>query len=159
MLKKGDKIPTKIKVFNEKKQLVSLKKYLNKPLVLYFYPRDNTFGCIAEAKIFRTLKRDFNDFGIQIIGVSKDSVESHLEFKRKHDLNFELLSDPEHKLQKAFGVWQEKRMLGRSYMSTVRSTFLIDKKGEIIKHWARVQPKDHPKVVLKFIQNNHLKDK
>jgi len=136
-----------------------LKKYLNKPLVLYFYPKDNTFGCTAEAKNFRKLKRDFNDFGIQIIGISKDSVESHLEFKRKHELNFELLSDPKHKLQEAFGVWQEKRMLGRSYMSTVRSTFLIDKEGEIVKHWVRIQPKDHPKIVLRFVKDNPLKKK
>lgn len=152
MLKTGDKVPTNIKVLNEKNQSITLKKFLGKPFVIYFYPKDNTRGCTAEAKNFDQFLPEFNKIGWKIIGVSQDSVESHLKFKKKHELNFELLSDPEKKLLEAFGVWQEKRMFYKTYMGTIRSTFVVNKKGEIIKSWLRVKPKDHAQKVLKFLQ-------
>lgn len=154
MLKPGDKIPTNIKLLDEKSQETTLKKYLGKAFILYFYPKDNTSGCTLEAKNFDALWSDFKKLGYRIIGVSKDSPESHVKFKNKHELAFDLLSDPESELQKAFGVWQEKRMFGKSYMGTIRSTFLVDEKGKIIESWLRVKPQDHPQQVLQYLQEN-----
>lgn len=152
MLEINKKIPTTITILNERGQETTLNEYLGQPLVIYFYPKDNTSGCILEAIQFKEHKHLFSDQGVTILGISKDSVESHQKFKDKLSLNFELLSDPDHKLQEAFGVWQEKRMMGKSYMGTVRSTFLIDSKGKIKKVWPRVSPKGHVKEVLSYIE-------
>ncbi len=152
MLQAKDKIPTQIKLFNEKGEETTLEDYLGQSLIIYFYPKDNTAGCTLEANQFKELKHIFSEKGVKILGVSKDSVKSHQKFKEKLSLNFELLSDPDHELQDGFGVWQEKRMMGKSYMGTVRSTFLVDSMGKIKKVWPRVNPKNHVKEVLKYIE-------
>lgn len=148
----NDLVPTNITLLNERSQPVTLQNYLGKNLLLYFYPKDNTPGCTLEAQQFRDYQLKLKKLGATIVGVSKDSVASHLKFKQTHGLNFELLSDPNHQLQEAFGVWQEKRMMGKSFMGTVRSTFLIDAKGRIIKSWLRVKPKDHVQEVIEALE-------
>ncbi len=156
MLEINKKIPTTIAILNEKGQEATLNEYLGQPLIIYFYPKDNTAGCTLEATLFKEHKHLFSEKGIRILGISKDSVASHQKFKDKLSLNFELLSDPNHKLQEAFGVWQEKRMMGKSYMGTVRSTFLIDSKGKIKKVWPRVKPKDHIKDILSYLEQERI---
>lgn len=151
MLKPNDIIPTDITVLDEENQKVTLKEYLGQLLVIYFYPKDNTAGCTIEAQQFRNHYHTFTKAKVKVLGISKDSVESHRNFKQKLDLNFELLSDPEHKLQEAFGVWQEKRMMGKKYMGTARSTFLIDKKGNVLKVWSKVKPAEHVQEVIEFL--------
>jgi len=152
MLKVNEKIPTEVKLFNEKGEETTLGNYIGQSLIIYFYPKDNTTGCTFEASQFKESKHIFLEKGIKILGVSKDSVKSHQAFKEKLSLNFELLSDPDHELQDGFGVWQEKRMMGKSYMGTVRSTFLVDPKGIIRKVWSRVSPKNHVQEVLDYIK-------
>lgn len=152
MLKQGQKIPTDIKVFNLNGKGVTLNDYLGKPLVIYFYPKDNTAGCTREAQSFRDFKLQIEKLGAKIIGVSKDSVDSHRKFRDKHKLNFELLSDPDVKLIEAFGLWQEKRMFGKSYMGTIRATFVIDQNGIIQKVWPRVSPTDHGKEIYSYLK-------
>lgn len=156
MLQINEKIPSQIKLFNEKGEETTLGDYLGQSLVIYFYPKDNTAGCTLEANQFKELKHVFSEKGVKILGISKDSVKSHQKFKEKLSLNFELLSDPEHQLQEAFGVWQEKWMMGKSYMGAVRSTFLVDSKGKIKKAWSRVKPKNHVKEVLSFIDQEGI---
>lgn len=158
MLKTGDKVPINTKVFDENKEAVTLKKYLDQPLVIYFYLEDNTRGCTHEAKEFNLLRPEFNKLGYKIIGISKDPAESQRKFNNKLELNFELLSDPEKKMHKKFGVWQEKRKFYRTYMGTVRSTFAVDEDGTILKSWARVRPKGHAKEVLKAVRKLNKKE-
>lgn len=116
------------------------------PIVLYFYPKDDTPGCTIEACDFRD---NFNRLigKATVVGVSPDSVESHKKFKKKHELNFILLSDPEHKLSEKFQVWKEKSMYGKKYMGIERSTFII-KGGKIAKEWRKVSVKGHVDEVI-----------
>ena len=120
--------------------------------VLYFYPKDNTSGCTAEACDFRD---NLNRIAAKakLIGVSPDSITSHQNFQKKHNLNFTLLSDPEHFLAEKFGVWKQKSMYGRQYMGIERSTFIIDGKGNILKEWRKVKVSGHVDEVLQFLQN------
>ncbi|KUK79063.1 MAG: Alkyl hydroperoxide reductase/ Thiol specific antioxidant/ Mal allergen [Microgenomates bacterium 39_7] len=154
MLKPNDPVPTDISLLDLNGEQVFLNDYLDNLLLIYFYPRDNTPGCTLEAKKFRDLNQKLKGKGVKVIGISKDSVKSHKKFHEKQQLNFELLSDPDHKLQEAFGVWQEKRMMGNTYWGTVRSTFLIDKKGKVINVWPRVNPQDHAQEVLDYVEKN-----
>ena len=121
-----------------------------KTTVLYFYPKDNTSGCTQEACDFRENKNRWSSKA-QVIGVSPDSIKSHKSFKEKQGLNFLLLSDSEHLLAEAFGVWGEKSMYGRKYMGIIRSTFLIDEKGDVIKEWRKVKVKGHIDEVLEAL--------
>ena len=125
----------------------SLADFKGNKVVLYFYPKDNTSGCTQEACDFRD---NFNRLTSRavVIGVSPDSIKSHLKFKENHGLNFILLSDPEHKLSEAFGAWGEKSMYGRKYMGIIRSTFILDENGEITKEWRKVKVKGHVDDVL-----------
>lgn len=125
----------------------SLNEYKGKKVILYFYPKDNTSGCTQEACDFRD---NYNRLTAkaEVIGVSPDSIKSHLKFQEKHGLNFTLLSDPEHKLAEIFGAWGEKSMYGKKYMGIIRSTFLLDENGEIIKEWKKVKVKGHVDDVL-----------
>lgn len=116
--------------------------------IVYFYPKDNTPGCTLEAKDFQTLAGDFKTLGLHIVGISKDSTASHGKFANKHDLSFTLLSDGEGKACEAFGVWQEKKNYGKTYMGIVRSTFLLDQKGVILRTWTNVRTKGHAEKVL-----------
>ncbi len=151
MLKEKQKVPSDIKIFDLNGQKLTLKDYLGQPLVLYFYPKDNTPGCTKEAKSFRDFKHKIRQAGAKIVGISTDSVSSHLEFKKRHDLNFDLLSDPDHVLIEAFGLWQQKREFNQTVYGTVRSTFVIDQSGHIVKVWPRVTPTNHGREIYRFI--------
>ena len=120
----------------------SLNGFKGQKVILYFYPKDNTSGCTQEACDFRDNINRLTSFAT-VIGVSPDSIKSHLKFKEKQSLNFILLSDPEHKLAEAFNVWVEKSMYGRKYMGIERSTFVLDENLNIIKEWRKVKVKGH----------------
>ncbi len=126
----------------------SLSDFKGKKTVLYFYPKDNTSGCTQEACDFRN---NYNRLCSKatVIGVSPDSINSHIKFKQKQGLNFVLLSDPEHTLSEAFGVWKEKSMYGRKYMGIERSTFILDEQLKVIKEWRKVKVSGHVDEVLK----------
>jgi len=128
----------------------SLVDFSGQEIILYFYPKDNTSGCTQEACDFRD---NYNRLTSKatVIGVSPDSIKSHKNFQEKHSLNFILLSDPEHKLAEAFGVWGEKSMYGKKYFGIVRSTFILDKTGKIQKEWRNVKVKGHVDEVLENI--------
>jgi thioredoxin-dependent peroxiredoxin len=143
MLNIGDKAPLSIKVLDEKENKVSLNDFKGEYIVVYFYPKDSTPGCTKESCDFRDLNSEIEKLGAKIIGTSKDSLASHEKFKTKHKLNFELWSDPEHKLMEAFGSWGKKKMMGREYMGTIRSTFIIDPKGKIVHVWDKVKVLGH----------------
>lgn len=119
--------------------------------VLYFYPKDNTSGCTTEALDFTSLLPDFTRVGAIVIGVSADSVSSHQKFIKKHGLEVSLLSDSEHQVLEAYGVWAKKKMAGREYMGIVRSTFLIGADGIIRKIWPKVSVKGHAAAVLQAL--------
>lgn len=125
----------------------SLADFKGQKIVLYFYPKDNTSGCTQEACDFRD---NFNRLAPKavVIGVSPDSIKSHLKFKENHSLNFILLSDPEHTLSEAFGAWGEKSMYGKKYMGIIRSTFILDENGTILHEWKKVKVKGHVDDVL-----------
>jgi peroxiredoxin Q/BCP len=127
---------------------VSLSALKGKPVVLYFYPKDDTPGCTTEACGFRDAMPDFSNVKAQIVGVSKDSVKRHDNFKAKHDLNFALASDEDGKVCEAYGVWVKKKNYGREYMGIERSTFLIDKDGIVREIWRKVRVKGHVDAVL-----------
>ncbi len=128
---------------------VTLSNYRNnKNVVLYFYPKDNTPGCTLEAKDFSRKLRDFESNNTVVIGVSKDTVESHDNFKNKCDLNLTLASDANSTVCEAYGVWVEKNMYGKKYMGIQRDTFLIDKSGKIVKLWKKVKVDGHVDEVL-----------
>ena len=119
---------------------VSLSDFLGKKIVLYFYPKDNTPGCTRQACAFAGAYKQFEAKGIEVIGISKDSVASHIKFAEKYDLPFILLSDPERIAIEAYGVWQEKKMCGKVSMGVVRTTFIIDEDGNIEKVMPKVKP-------------------
>jgi len=128
----------------------SLNDFKGQKVILYFYPKDNTSGCTQEACDFRDNINRLTSFAT-VIGVSPDSIKSHLKFKEKQSLNFILLSDPEHKLAEAFNVWVEKSMYGRKYMGIERSTFVLDENLNIIKEWRKVKVKGHVDEVLDYL--------
>ncbi|HEY1708696.1 MAG: peroxiredoxin [Rhizomicrobium sp.] len=119
-----------------------------RPYVLYFYPKDDTAGCTKEAIGFSEAKRKFDSAGVEILGISKDSVESHDKFKKKHKLKIALGADPEKKTVEDYGVWVEKSLYGRKYMGLERATFLVDGKGIIRQVWHRVKVPGHVEAVL-----------
>ncbi len=127
----------------------SLADYRGKILVLYFYPKDDTSGCTSQAKAFRDSIAEYQAAGIEILGVSKDSVASHAKFRAKHDLPFRLGSDSDGAVCEAYGVWKQKSMYGRQYMGIERSTFLIDRDGVVRGEWRKVKVTGHAADVLK----------
>jgi thioredoxin-dependent peroxiredoxin len=131
---------------------VTLSKLRGKPVVLYFYPKDDTSGCTAEACGFRDSFPDYGRTGATVIGVSRDSVASHDKFKKKYQLPFILASDSEGKVTEAYGVWVEKSMYGRKYMGIDRSTYLIDTEGVVRGVWRKVKVPGHVAEVLKAVQ-------
>lgn len=150
-LKTGNKAPAfSLEAGSGKK--VSLKDFAGKNVVLYFYPKDNTSGCTAEACAFRDLHQDFKKAKTVVLGVSKDSLASHEKFIDKFELPFILLSDPECRVCEKYGVWKEKSMYGRKYMGIERSTFLIDKNGKLAKIWYKVKVKGHAEEVLEAVR-------
>ena len=132
---------------------ISLKDYRGKKIVLYFYPKDNTPGCTTEAIAFRDAINEFDREDSVVIGISKDSIQSHRKFREKYKLPFILLSDPEAKILKLYGVWKRKNMYGKIFMGTERSTFLIDEKGIIKKIYRKVKVKGHVGSCLIDIKN------
>jgi thioredoxin-dependent peroxiredoxin len=131
---------------------LSLASLKGKSVVLYFYPKDDTSGCTAEAIDFSGLKADFEKAGAVVIGISPDSVKSHTKFKSKHDLAVDLVADEERKTLEAYGVWVEKSMYGRKYMGVERSTFLIAPDGSIARIWKKVKVPGHAKEVLEAVR-------
>ncbi|MBR6722701.1 peroxiredoxin [bacterium] len=129
----------------------SLNDFRGQKVILYFYPKDNTSGCTQEACDFRDNINRLTSFAT-VIGVSPDSIKSHLKFKEKQSLNFILLSDPEHKLAEAFNVWVEKSMYGRKYMGIERSTFVLDENLNVIKEWCKVKVKGHVDEVIDYLK-------
>jgi peroxiredoxin Q/BCP len=118
------------------------------PVVLFFYPRDNTSGCTKEAIAFSLLKSEFDSLGAQVFGISKDSLASHEKFRLKQDLTIGLLSDADDTVCEDYGVWQEKKMYGKTFFGIVRSTFLIDAAGQIVRDWRKVKVDGHAEEVL-----------
>jgi thioredoxin-dependent peroxiredoxin len=146
-LKVGDTAPL-ITLKDDAGKEFSLKELRGKKVVLYFYPKDDTPGCTNESCDFRDHQPAFTKAGAVIIGVSVDSVASHQKFKKKHQLNFALLSDEAKSVVQAYGVWKEKSMYGRAYMGTERTTFIIDEKGKIAKVFPKVKVAGHAAEVL-----------
>ena len=130
---------------------VSLSDFLGKKVVLYFYPKDNTPGCTRQACAFAAAYKGFKDNDVVVIGVSKDSIASHLKFAQKHDLPFILLSDPELQAIQAYGVWQEKKLYGKVSMGVVRTTFIIDEQGNIEKVMPKVKPDTNAAEILAYL--------
>ena len=122
-------------------------------LVLYFYPKDDTPGCTIETNDFNKLLPKFKKLNCEIFGISKDNIKSHDKFREKYKIKFNLLSDQEIKLHKKLKVWGKKKFMGREFMGTIRSTFLIDKNGKILKIWNNVKVKDHAKEVLETLKS------
>lgn len=153
MLKVGEMAPLDATVSDASGNQVSLKKKLGSYVVLYAYPKDGTPGCIKEACSIRDIYGEFKALGVPVIGLSADNATSHTKFSEKYDLPFPLWADPEHKLLSSFGVWGKQSFLGKSYMGTSRTTFLMDKQGKIIHIWEHVNPEGHAEQVLNYVGN------
>lgn len=130
---------------------LSLKDFRGKRLVIYFYPKDDTSGCTQESCDFRDNMARVRKLGAEVVGVSADPVKSHAKFAVKYDLPFPLLSDPDKVLIKAYGVWQQKTFMGKTYMGIVRSTFLIDERGVIARAWPKVKVPGHVDEVMEAL--------
>jgi thioredoxin-dependent peroxiredoxin len=148
----GDKAPD-FKLKDESGKTLQLSKLKGRPVVVYFYPKDDTSGCTAEAKDFSCLASDFRAAGAEIIGISPDGSESHAKFKAKYDLDLKLAADTDKTTAEAYGVWVEKSMYGKKYMGVERSTFLIDKSGRIARSWRKVKVPGHADDVLLAVQS------
>ena len=131
----------------------SLKDSIGKYVVIYFYPKDDTPGCTIETNDFNKLLPKFKKLNCEVLGVSKDSLKSHEKFREKYKIKFNLLADEEIKVLKKYKVWGKKKFMGREFMGIIRTTYLIDKKGKIIKVWDNVKVKNHAKEVLETLQN------
>ena len=152
MLKEGSSAPA-FKTNDANGETVSLKNLRGQKVVLYFYPKDDTPGCTKEACSFRDEFAQFKKRGITVLGVSPDSEASHKKFETKYKLPFTLLADKDHAIADAYGVWGEKKFMGRTYMGVQRTTFLIDEKGKIKKVFEKVKPEDHASEVLEAFAN------
>lgn len=146
----GDKIPEVLGLDAEGKEVKSA-DFAGKPLIIYFYPKDNTPGCTAEACSIRDYNSELAAKGYTVIGISKDSVASHIKFADKYSLPFILLSDPTTEVNQAFGVWQKKKMAGREYMGTVRTTFITDADHKVTEIISKVDTKKAGEQLLKLI--------
>ena len=151
MLEKGTNAPD-FTLSDKDGNEVSLSDFLGKKVVLYFYPWDNTPGCTRQACAFAENFEEFRNINVTIIGISKDSVSSHVKFAEKYSLPFVLLSDPEHKVIEAFGAWQEKKNYGKVSFGTVRSTFVIDENGIIEKVMPKVKPDTNAAEILEYLK-------
>ncbi|AGF57688.1 peroxiredoxin Q/BCP [Clostridium saccharoperbutylacetonicum] len=150
MLEFGTKAPD-FKLLNQDGKETSLSDFRGRKIVLYFYSKDNTAGCTKQACGFAERYPDFQEKGAEVIGISKDSVESHRKFADKYNLNFTLLSDTEKKIIEAYDVWKEKNMYGKKTMGVVRTTYLIDENGIIIKAFSKVNAAKNPTDMLETI--------
>ena len=150
MLQPGTKAPD-FTLPDQNGTMHSLKDYRGKKVILYFYPKDNTSGCTKQACGFSERYPHFREKGVEILGVSKDSVESHKRFEEKYGLAFTLLADPERKVLEAYDVWKEKTNYGKVSMGVVRTTYLIDEKGIIIRAEEKVKAADNPEDMLQVV--------
>ncbi len=153
MLEKGTKAPD-FTLFDKDGNEVSLSDFSGRKTVLYFYPRDNTPGCTRQACAFAESFEKFRELDVAVIGISKDSVSSHVKFAEKYSLPFVLLSDPEHKVIEAFGAWQEKKNYGKVSFGTVRSTFIIDEDGIIEKVMPKVKPDTNAAEIIGYLEGS-----
>lgn len=133
---------------------VKLSDFKGKLVILYFYPKDDTPGCTTEACNFRDASADFAAHDAVVLGVSPDDVESHAKFRDKFQLNFSLLADPDHTVAEKYGAWREKNMYGKKSMGIQRSTFLIDRKGKVVRVWPRVKVEGHDAEVLEALRQH-----
>jgi peroxiredoxin Q/BCP len=147
MVKEGDRVPD-VKLEGAEGKSVSPADFAGQKLVLYFYPKDDTSGCTAEAQAFSALASDFQDAGTWVLGVSKDSPKSHAKFSDKYGLKVPLASDTDGAVCEAFGTWVEKSMYGRKYMGIDRATFLVDRDGVVKRVWRKVKVTGHAEEVL-----------
>ncbi len=150
MLNIGQKAPD-FTLYDKDGNSISLKDFIDKKVVLYFYPKDNTPGCTRQACAFASAYNEFKNKNVEVIGISKDSISSHVKFAQKHNLPFILLSDPELKAIQSYGVWQEKKLYGKVSMGVVRTTFIIDKNGNIEHIMPKVKPDTNAEEILKMI--------
>ena len=134
-------------------KIFSLKENQGKYVILYFYPKDDTPGCTIETIDFNKLLPKFKKLNCEVYGVSKDSLKSHDKFRDKYKIKFDLLADEDLNVLKKYKVWGKKKFMGREFMGVIRTTYLIDKKGKILKVWDNVKVKDHAKEVLETLQN------
>ena len=151
-IKEKNKAPN-FKLQSTDGSIFELKSVKKKNIILYFYPKDDTPGCTLESKDFSKLNSMINKKNTIVLGISKDSMESHLKFKKKYKLKFNLLSDEKLLVIKKYGVWGMKSFLGKKFKGVIRSTFLINSKGKIHKIWSNVRVKDHAKAVMDEINN------
>ena len=133
-----------------------LSDYKGKPVVLYFYPKDDTPGCTKEACSFRDSYGEYKKAGVEVIGISVDSEKSHEKFINKYDLPFTLLADPDKKVVEKYGVWVEKSMYGKKYWGTARTTFLIDESGKVIHIFEKVKPENHAQEILQVLSETSV---
>ena len=152
MLEVGKRAPA-FTLKNQDEEKVALKDLKGQVVVLYFYPKDLTPGCTTESSDFNKLKAQFDKQNAVILGVSRDGIERHQKFSEKLKLKFDLLSDENGKICEKYGVWQEKKLYGKTFMGIVRTTFVIDENGKIAQIWEKVKVKDHAKKVLDFVKN------
>ena len=152
MIKENTKAPI-FKLPSTNKKEYSLKDSIGNYVIIYFYPKDDTPGCTIETNDFNKLLPKFKKLNCEILGISKDNLKSHNKFKDKYKIKFDLLADEELKVLKKYKVWGKKKFMGREFMGIIRSTYLIDKKGKILKVWDNVKVKDHANEVLKTLQN------
>lgn len=150
MVKPGDQAPDFTAV-NDRGETVRLADFRGRKVVLYFYPKDDTPGCTREACSFRDDYSQLQRAGAVVLGVSPDPVESHVKFRDKYGLPFSLLSDPDHQVAEAYGVWKEKRMYGRTYWGIERTTFVIGEDGRVLAVIRGVKPEEHPRRALKAL--------
>ena len=151
-LKVNNKAPN-FKLPSTDDSIFELNKTKKKNIILYFYPKDDTPGCTIESRDFSKLNNLITKNNTLVLGISKDSIQSHLKFKKKYKLKFDLLSDEKLVLIKKYGVWGKKSFLGKEYMGIIRTTFLINSKGKIHKIWSNVRVKDHAEEVLEELKN------
>ena len=147
----GSKAPP-FSLLSDAGRRVTLAQWKGSPLVLYFYPKDDTPGCTRQACAFRDRHDQLQQLGVQVLGVSTDALQSHEKFRDKYELNFPLLSDPDHRVAEAYGAWREKNMYGKKSFGIQRSTFLIDADGKIARVWKRVKVDGHDQQVLDAAQ-------
>jgi peroxiredoxin Q/BCP len=152
MLKEGEKAPD-FKLKDQQEKTVSLKDFKGKNIILYFYPKDDTTGCTAEACNFRDELPEFGNLNAVILGISPDSVESHQKFSGKYNLPFRLLSDEKKEVVQKYGVWQEKNNYGKKYMGVVRTTFIINQEGKIKKIFNKVKVEGHNQELIEALKN------
>lgn len=154
MISEGDRAPD-FELFDKGGKIVKLSDFIGKKVVIYFYPKDNTPGCTRQACAFRNAYDEFQKREIIVIGISKDSMKSHINFAKKYSLPFVLLSDPEQKAIKAYGVSQEKKIFGLFTIGVNRSTFVIGESGKVIKVFSKANPKTNASDILAALESLH----